>query len=91
AVYAGLKDFQAQASELLKAIVELGKAEEAVLALGREIKSTKRRVNALNYVIIPRLSQQIRLLRMKFDEREREEKARMKRVKNILEKRRKLE
>jgi V/A-type H+-transporting ATPase subunit D len=91
AVYAGLKDFQTQASELLKAIVELGRAEEATLALGREIKSTKRRVNALNYVIIPRLSQQIRLLRMKFDEREREEKARMKRVKSILEKRRKLE
>uniref|UniRef100_A0A7C2BLI9 V-type ATP synthase subunit D n=1 Tax=Thermosphaera aggregans TaxID=54254 RepID=A0A7C2BLI9_9CREN len=91
AVYAGLKDFQAQASELLKAIIELGKAEEAVLALGREIKSTKRRVNALNYIIIPRLSRQIRLLRMKFDEREREEKSRLKRVKNILEKRKKLE
>ncbi|QOR94372.1 V-type ATP synthase subunit D [Thermosphaera chiliense] len=91
AVYAGLKDFQAQAYELLKAIIELGKAEEAVLALGREIKSTKRRVNALNYIIIPRLSQQIRMLRMKFDEREREEKSRLKRVKNILEKRKKLE
>ncbi len=91
AVYAGLKDFQAQAYELLKAIIELGKAEEAVLALGREIKSTKRRVNALNYIIIPRLREQIRVLRMKFDEREREEKSRLKRVKNILEKRKKLE
>ncbi|MEM0378141.1 MAG: V-type ATP synthase subunit D [Thermosphaera sp.] len=88
ALYAGFKDFQTQSLELLKAIVELGKAEEAVLALGREIKSTKRRVNALNYIVIPRLSTQIRLLRMKFDEREREEKSRLKRVKSVLDRRR---
>ncbi|MEM1676043.1 MAG: V-type ATP synthase subunit D [Desulfurococcaceae archaeon] len=39
-------------------------------------------------MIIPRLESIIKYLRMKFEEREREEKARLKRVKSILERRR---
>ena len=52
--------------------------------LGREINRTKRIVNALEYMIIPSLENTISFLEQKFEERDREEKSRMKRVKVIL-------
>ncbi|ADI32385.1 V-type ATPase, D subunit [Staphylothermus hellenicus DSM 12710] len=87
-VYPGFDSFREEARKLIEAIIELGRAEQALMALGREIERTKRKVNALKYIIIPRLDNTIRYLNMKFEEREREEKARLKRIKSILEKRR---
>ncbi|MDH4068499.1 MAG: V-type ATP synthase subunit D [Dehalococcoidia bacterium] len=45
---------------------------------------TKRITNALEYVIIPGLQATINYLSMKFEERDREEKARLKRVKVLV-------
>ena len=52
--------------------------------LGTEINRTKRITNALEYILIPSLQATIRFLAMKFEERDREEKARLKRVKALL-------
>jgi V/A-type H+-transporting ATPase subunit D len=49
-----------------------------------EINRTKRITNALEYIVIPGLQVTIKYLNMKFEERDREEKARLKRVKVLV-------
>jgi V/A-type H+-transporting ATPase subunit D len=69
----------------LETIVELAELQRSLELLGREINRTKRILNALEYLIIPGLSATIKYLYMKFEERDREEKSRLKRVKVLLE------
>ncbi len=81
-------DQTAQLSEkCLEAIVVLAELQSSLELLGREINRTKRIVNALEYLIIPSLQVTIKYLYMKFEERDREEKSRLKRVKVLLEQR----
>ena len=75
-----------EAKKCLEAIVALAEFQSTLEILGREINRTKRIVNALEYLVIPNLETTIRFLYMKFEERDREEKARLKRVKVLLEK-----
>lgn len=69
----------------LETIVELAELQRGMELLGREINRTKRILNALEYLIIPSLQATIKYLSMKFEERDREEKSRLKRVKVLLE------
>jgi len=69
----------------LETIVELAELQRSLELLGREINRTKRILNALEYLIIPALTVTIKYLYMKFEERDREEKSRLKRVKVLLE------
>ncbi len=69
----------------LKVIVEMAELQRGLDLLGMEIKRTKRIVNALEYLIIPGLQTTIKYLNMKFEERDREEKSRLKRVKVVLQ------
>jgi len=79
-------DRTAELSEkCLEAIVELAELQRSMAQLGMEINRTKRIVNALEYLIIPGLQATIKYLNMKFEERDREEKSRLKRVKVLLE------
>ncbi len=79
-------DRTAQLSEkCLEAIVVLAELQSSLELLGREINRTKRIVNALEYMVIPSLQATIKYLNMKFEERDREEKSRLKRVKVLLE------
>ena len=71
----------------LKAITELAELQRGLDLLGMEINRAKRVTNALEYVEIPGLKTTIKYLYMKFEEREREEKTRLKRVKVLLERR----
>lgn len=81
-------DQTAQLSEkCLEAIVVLAELQSSLELLGREINRTKRIVNALEYLVIPSLQATIKYLYMKFEERDREEKSRLKRVKVLLEQR----
>lgn len=73
------------AEKCLEALVTLAELQSTLEILGKEINRTKRIVNALEYMVIPNLEQTIRFLNMKFEERDREEKARLKQVKLILE------
>jgi V/A-type H+-transporting ATPase subunit D len=78
-------DHAAQLSEeCLRAIVELAELQRDFELLAIEINRTKRITNALEYVIIPGLQATISYLSMKFEERDREEKARLKRVKVLV-------
>ena len=78
-------DHAAQLSEeCLKAIVELAELQRSFELLAMEINRTKRITNALEYIVIPRLQVTINYLNMKFEERDREEKARLKRVKVLV-------
>lgn len=81
-----LVDQTAQAAEkCIEDIVALAELQNSLELLGQEINKNKRVVNALEYLIIPSLEATIRYLRMKFEERDREEKSRLKRIKVLLE------
>ncbi|MBI5159268.1 V-type ATP synthase subunit D [Candidatus Micrarchaeota archaeon] len=66
-------DETAQAFEkALTMIALLAETENALKKLIKEIEKTKRRVNALEYVVIPRLTEQSRTILFRLDEIERE-------------------
>jgi V/A-type H+-transporting ATPase subunit D len=71
----------------LEAIVALAELKISLELLGREINRAKRIVNALEHLIVPSLKTTIKYLNMRFEERDREEKSRLKRVKVLLEQR----
>jgi V/A-type H+-transporting ATPase subunit D len=78
-------DHAAQLSEeSLRAIVELAELQRNFELLAMEINRTKRITNALEYIVIPGLQVTINYLNIKFEERDREEKARLKRVKVLV-------
>lgn len=80
-----LDDVYDKLGEILEEIVRLGEIERSVKLLAREIEKTKRRVNALEYIIIPALEEKRRFIQFQLDEREREDFFRMKRVKSLME------
>jgi V/A-type H+-transporting ATPase subunit D len=71
----------------LEVIIQLAELQRSLDLMGTEINRTKRIVNALEYIVIPGLQVTIKYLDMKFEERDREEKSRLKRVKVLLERR----
>jgi len=86
ATSAKLDEATMKMAEALKSITELASAEAATRKLAEAIASTKRRVNSLDYVIIPRVLQSIRYIQMHLEEREREDFFRLKRIKRRMEK-----
>ncbi|QLC33198.1 V-type ATP synthase subunit D [Halarchaeum sp. CBA1220] len=68
--------------ELLETIVLAAEVETAMKKLLDEIESTKRRVNALEFTVLPDLYDSQDYIEQKLEEQEREEIFRMKKVKN---------
>lgn len=77
-----LKNFE----DALQSIVILAEIQSTLTRLAREIIETKRRVNALNYIIIPRIEATVRWIQLTLAEREREAFVRLKKVKKKLSK-----
>jgi V/A-type H+-transporting ATPase subunit D len=73
-------------ADAIKAIAELSSAEAAVKKLAEAIAATKRRVNSLEYVIIPRMLATIRYIEQHLEEAEREDFFRLKRIKSRMAK-----
>ena len=67
--------------ELVEAIIESAEIETTMKRLLDEIEKTKRRVNALEFKVIPELTAARDFIKMRLDEMEREELFRMKRIK----------
>lgn len=71
-------------SEVLPYMLELARMEKAAQLLAEEIEKTRRRVNALEYVLIPQLTETIKYITMKLDENERGNLTRLMKVKDMM-------
>jgi len=70
-----------QLRELLPSVLSLSAKQLAFNRLAAEIKKTKRRVNSLEYIVIPNLENACSQIEFKLDERERENFTRLKMIK----------
>lgn len=69
----------------LDMLIDLAEKETAMRRIGSEIRMNRRRVNALEQMLIPELKRQSKYIKMAIEEREREDLFRLKKVKKILE------
>ncbi|HOK81369.1 MAG TPA: V-type ATP synthase subunit D [Clostridia bacterium] len=79
-----LDDSLARLSSLLTKLVRLAEVEKTCNMLAAEIEKNRRRVNALEYVMIPELEETIKYIKMKLDENERGNTVRLMKIKDIL-------
>jgi V/A-type H+-transporting ATPase subunit D len=73
----------------LDLLIELAETETAMRRLGAEIQMNRRRVNALEQILIPELKTQAKYIKNAIEEREREDLFRLKKVKTIIERKKK--
>ncbi len=76
--------------EELDIILDIAAIETRLRRLGEEIQKTRRRVNALDNVLLPTLRTQIKYIKMVLEERAREDLFRLKKVKKAIEKKKKM-
>ncbi|MCX8103741.1 MAG: V-type ATP synthase subunit D [Candidatus Bipolaricaulota bacterium] len=70
--------------EVLPEMIKLAEIEKSLELLAEEIETTRRRVNALERVLIPQLEENIRRISMALDEMERSTRASLMRIKDII-------
>lgn len=71
--------------ELLKTLLKLAELEKTSILLAEEIEKTRRRVNALEYILIPNMEETIKYITMKLSEMERSNLIRVMKVKEMIE------
>ena len=71
-------------AKALPDILKLSEQENAAQLMAAEIEKTRRRVNALEHVMIPDLKDTIRFITMKLDENERSSQTRLMKVKDMM-------
>ena len=70
--------------EVFQSMLKLAQIEKTAQLLAEEIEKTRRRVNALEYVVIPQTEENIRYITMKLDENDRSNTTRLMKVKDML-------
>ena len=70
--------------KVLVNLIKLAEIEKSVTMLADEIEKGKRRVNALEYVMIPDLEETIKYITMKLEENERSSRTRLMKVKSMI-------
>ena len=71
-------------SSVFEDMLELARVEKTMQLLAEEIEKTRRRVNALEYVMIPEMEENIRYISMKLAENENATKVRLMKVKDMV-------
>lgn len=79
-----LDDAISALSKVLPGLLELAQMEKSAQLLAEEIEKTRRRVNALEHVLIPQLVDTIKYITMKLDENERGNLTRLMKVKDMM-------
>jgi V/A-type H+-transporting ATPase subunit D len=74
----------ARLADVAPRLLELAEREKAIELLAVEIEQTRRRVNALEYVLIPSIDEAVRGITMKLDEAERSNLTRLMKVKDMI-------
>ncbi len=79
-----LDDAVRSLSEIFPGMLRLAEVEKACQLMAAEIEKTRRRVNALEHVMIPDYQEKIRYITMKLDENERSTQIRLMKVKDMM-------
>ena len=79
-----LDDAMTALSGVFEDMLELAQVEKTMQLLAQEIEKTRRRVNALEYVMIPELESNIKYISMKLEENENSTKVRLLKVKEMV-------
>lgn len=86
-VTAELDDSIVTLNGVVAKMVELAEVEKTCNMLADEIEKNRRRVNALEYVMIPELKETIKYISMKLEEQERSNVVRLMKVKDMIQNR----
>ena len=79
-IYAAVKSL----SDIMPYMLRLAEVEKSCQLMSAEIEKTRRRVNALEHVMIPQYEETIKYISMKLDENERSSTIRLMKVKNMM-------
>ena len=79
-----LDDAVTQLNELLPDLIKLAQYEKSCELMSAEIEKTRRRVNSLEHVMIPRYQETIKYISMKLEENDRSSRTRLMKVKDML-------
>ena len=81
---ADLDDAVKSLADILPDLIKLAEIEKSCQLMADEIEKTRRRVNALEHVMIPETQEQIRYITRKLDENERSTQTRLMKVKDMM-------
>lgn len=81
---ADLDDAVSSLADVLPDMLKLAEIEKSCQLMSAEIEKTRRRVNALEHVMIPETKEKIRYITMKLDENERATQTRLMKVKDLV-------
>lgn len=81
---ADLDDAVKSLADILPDLIRLAEIEKSCQLMADEIEKTRRRVNALEHVMIPETQEQIRYITRKLDENERSTQTRLMKVKDMM-------
>ena len=79
-----LDDALDKMARVFEDMLKLAEVEKTMQLLAEEIEKTRRRVNALEYVMIPEMEKNIKYISMKLEENDRATKVRLMKVKDMV-------